>query len=285
MSSDPAAGSSVRNKPTGPNPKGNQGGGAPKGSAGRKIVKKLNGYATKYGNDATRVPDASNPAAVTGASAFPTRLYNHDNRDDYEQIKTSLVMANGSGTPFGQAMLQDSDIAWLKSKRDAMQRADFEVWLTKMFDLTNPAHVQILERVYPEYFSRRLAKLEEDAELQLRLAKIRLHGGAAVDKEDLMLIYGIQSGQVKVPTQALWKPEIAGSPYANPNFTRGIFSPFKLQVPMNYPGSGAFMDLITKSSVPSAMRGAASNATDAISAYAGAGAASIAGVRESTYFT
>lgn len=255
-------GTSVSNQPAGARAKGGQGGGAPSKSAGRKIVKKMNGLATKYGNDATRVPDASsNPASVTGASAFPTRLYNHDNRDDYEEIKTGLVKTNGLGTPFGQAVLQDSDIAWLKSKRDAMQRADFEVWLTKMFDLTNPSHVQILERVYPEYFSRRLAKLEEDAELQLRLAKIRLHGGSAVDKEDLMLIYGIQSGHVQVPTQALWKPEAAGSPYANADYKRGIFSPFKLQVPFKYPGSGAFMDMITRGSAGS------ENSTGAISAF------------------
>lgn len=220
---------------------------APSKSETSKVASSQRKLAQKYGPEATRIKSAAEANPQTGAGAFPTRLFRNDPNDDYEAIKTNLVQTaasqNGS-TPFGMATLTDRDVAWLKGKRDAMQRADFEVWLTKMFDLRDPSHVQILERVYPEYFSRRLQKLEDDANLQLRLAKIRLHGGQAMDKDDLLLIYGIQSGQVRVPTQALWRPETA---YPIDSVNRGLFNPFVMYTPAKNPSNAAFMDLLKRS--------------------------------------
>ena len=85
-----------------------------------------------------------------------------------------------------------------------------------------------------------------------------------------MLIYGIQSGQVQVPTQALWRPEVANSPYANPDLRRGIFSPFWLSTPARYPSDGAFMDLIAQGA-----GGLPNNAAGPATAFRGPGSAAI----------
>lgn len=231
----------------------NLGGGGQPSQAGApsktsSTARKIRRPTIKYADDATRVDNVASGGGVAGAdgavgaSAFPTRLYKRDKSDDIKDLKSQLVQAsggNGNG-PFGQIMMTDDDVKWIQRKRDMQQRAHFELWLSKTFDLSNPVHVQMLERVYPEYFSRRLAKLEEDAELQKRLAKMRIHNGA-VDKEDMMLLYAIQSGQVKVPNAPLWRPE-ASYPVSD-ELQRGLFSPMKLLRPSVYPQVGGYVDL------------------------------------------
>jgi hypothetical protein len=76
----------------------------------------------------------------------------------------------------------------------------------------------------PDYFERREEQIEEVADLQKRIAKLRLYGPRS--KDDLFLIYMIASGKLKVPSGAIWDPS---NWYANlggtDQFARGLFNP------------------------------------------------------------
>jgi hypothetical protein len=76
----------------------------------------------------------------------------------------------------------------------------------------------------PDYFERREEQIEEVADLQKRIAKLRLYGPRS--KDDLFLIYMIHAGKLQVPSGAIWDPN---SWYTDEqkkdNFSRGLFNP------------------------------------------------------------
>jgi hypothetical protein len=65
--------------------------------------------------------------------AFPARLTAYDPDDDRVEMK---INAPGA---FGQKTLQDSDLEWIKRKKQNAQYAEFVNWCETYYDMRDPA--------------------------------------------------------------------------------------------------------------------------------------------------
>lgn len=163
---------------------------------------------------------------------FPAHLSTVSSYDDYVERKVNAPEA------LGYKMLSDKDLEWMKEKEENIQFAEFENWCATYFDMKDPAIARLVEEMLPEFFKRREAVIEEVAELQKRIAYLRLHGPKS--KDDLFLVYMLNNGKLKVPQGAVWDPEnwYPGQK-DDKNFARGLFNPHRL---MGAPKVGDFAE-------------------------------------------
>lgn len=161
----------------------------------------------------------------TGGIDFPVKISAPDPDDHIMELKQAAAVRGPSG-PFGQVHAERSDFEWADRKRQQIERLNYENFIAKSFDLSNPADQQRLEKIFPDYYEKREAEIEQQAELQKTLALIRLRG--AQSKKDYTIAYGLLSGRIPVPTGALWQPASWGKQDQAASFTRGIFSPRRL---------------------------------------------------------
>lgn len=156
---------------------------------------------------------------------FPVKISAPDPDDHIMELKQQAASRGASG-PFGQVHADREDFMWADRKRQQIERFNYENFIARSFDLSNPADQQRLEKIFPDYYEKREAEIEQQAELQKTLALIRLRG--AQSKKDFTIAYGILSGRIPKPTGALWQPESWSSKDVKGSFTRGIFSPRRL---------------------------------------------------------
>ena len=161
----------------------------------------------------------------TGPIDFPVKISAPDPDDHIMELKQRAAQRGPAG-PFGQVHAERSDFEWADRKRQQIERAEWENFVAKSFDLSNPADQQRLEKIFPDYYEKREAEIEQQAELQKTLALIRLRG--AQTKKDYTVAYGMLTGRIPVPTGALWQPESWSKQDQQGAFTRGIFSPRRL---------------------------------------------------------
>ena len=184
------------------------------------------GEAGEYGNGQHRSPD--DPPS----NEFPVKASAVDQDDTIEEMKQDLIKlgpkgdgANVNGyTPYGQAVLENRDIAWLDRKRQQAQYLDYEKYLANRFNLKDPPTAMFFESIMPRYFQERLAQIHEVAELQKKIAELRLLGPQSED--DLYMEYAILNGLVQLPKGAVWDPD---SWYDTKDqhelYVRGLFNP------------------------------------------------------------
>lgn len=82
--------------------------------------------------------------------------------------------------------------------------------------------MRIAEELIPELYEAREAQIDEVADIQKTLAKIRLRGVRS--KQDLMTEFAVNSGKLKVPKGAIydWKSWYTDD---EKSFFRGLFNP------------------------------------------------------------
>lgn len=160
---------------------------------------------------------------------FPVKLTQRDPYDSKASIKKSLVNNQGVVPGMGYATLTEADLEHLERKRQALQYEDMYRFIDNYFDTKDPAIAKLVAGMMPEYFQRREALIDQQAELQKRVAKLRLRGPQ--DREDLMTIYAMNSGALKLPVGPLFNPDqwypTGAAAYAN-GFKEGLFNPKRL---------------------------------------------------------
>jgi hypothetical protein len=158
----------------------------------------------------------SSAASGSEAATMPGRYFEGDEDDDLQQIKHQLASTSRP------APITDSDAERVMRKTAAVEVAKEEEWFQNqwMFNSSNPTMQRWAQGVFPEYFSRREQVLEEQAQLQLAVAKMKLRGPRS--REDLDLLYAIDSGVVDVSKNPIYA--LAGKP-ADLAAVRGLFNP------------------------------------------------------------
>lgn len=168
----------------------------------------------------------------------PVRMFHRDPYDDVFALKRDLIR-KGQGiepaTPFGSAQMTADDMEYLTRKKDQLQAAKFEQFVASMYNKNDPAQRELLRKVYPELQAKQEDTIRMRAELEMRLAMIKLNGGPR-DRGDLMLLWALASGAITPPKGALWDPSTWKDYQDRRNPTnvvnpiaRGLFSPTKLR--------------------------------------------------------
>jgi hypothetical protein len=236
----------------------------PGGASKHELTQDVEKLKNKYGTDALmnivgrnmegEIRKGANEASdglgqkMAGENEYPVRMYHPDPYDTVVDLKTKV--ANKLGAPVQTA----EDLEWLRRKQDQMNAAQFKQFVASLYNTHDPAQKALLHKVYPELLDEQAKVLDERMQLMAQLAKIRLYGGPR-NRDDLMLLWALNSGAVKLPEGNPWTPSgwdenktANGGPDGSEvdAFQRGIFSPIKTwkskkqkdnQVPFNMLGA------------------------------------------------
>ncbi len=140
------------------------------------------------------------PDANITNNAFPYVPYARDSYDTIAAIKAANLPDNGWTIPF-----TDADAAYEMRKQEQLLKATYDNWLMARFDMSDPAQARLMQELVPEQFKRREELIDYWAGLQTKYAKGRLFGPRS--EEDLKLEFLIETGQIEMPSHALWEPE------------------------------------------------------------------------------
>lgn len=142
--------------------------------------------------------DKTDGAYVAPPSQLPRKYRPADKEwDNAVELKRQLMEQNDSpDTKYGTIMFTDRDARALLKKKEAVEAAKFDGWFGERFN-TGDLSTRILgEQLNPEYYQAREEALVEKADLALRIELMKLYGPRS--EEDLMIIYGLQTGYLKL---------------------------------------------------------------------------------------
>jgi len=163
-----------------------------------------------------------NPEPESYAREYPVQLNKpHPDRDTKLRLKREYAEGRAGGVNLGKAVLNDSDLKVIEDIERQKQTNSFESFVASYFDLSDPATAKLVEDMMPEYYEKRQESIEHQAELQKQLALIDLRG--VKTKQDLMVLYLLQTGAIPMPNGALFEPKKWSMD--NKDFTRGILNP------------------------------------------------------------
>lgn len=184
-------------------------------SQGQQLLEKLKNLEKNAETGNTLA--SRNGITPADAATFPAIYGESDPRDDMLEIKNRIA------TSERPAPISDWEVESILGKRAQFEVAKEEEWFQNAFsfDASNPVQQRWAQQVFPEYFQRREQIIDQQAELQKAIAKLKLRG--AHTREELDLVYGLSSGRVKLPDKPLW--QLTGTPMDNDAVKRGIWNP------------------------------------------------------------
>ncbi len=141
-------------------------------------------------------------------------------RDEYDtvyQVK-QLISQN----PNRIWDVTDKEANYLLDKTKQYELMSFHEMLARHYhiDASNPVLMKWAQDMFPEYWEMREKKIDQNADIQKRLAKIKLLGPRS--KDDFTLLFAIATGRFQVPRGPIYAP---GLPV--PHVARGLFNPIR----------------------------------------------------------
>lgn len=166
----------------------------------------------------------------TVAEQYPSKGYSAaDKRDEkyelIEQLQKESVDAGGrpGATPYGQVQWNDDVVEWMKKKKQAGIKLQFEKWFSENFDKMTPTAKALAQQLYPNFYKERLQTLKLNIKMLEQLASIRLRG--VQTKSDLFLQFAADQGLIDMDNiQNILHPEGDADRSAD-QFKRGLFNP------------------------------------------------------------
>jgi len=137
---------------------------------------------------------------------FPVVPFAPDRYDTIASIKHSV--GSDKNDAFGKKWMvpfTDTDAQYMLRQQAQVANANYERWLWKQYDVTNPAEAWIFQQIAPEQFEKRKQLILYQQNLATRYAMLRLYG--VKTEEDLMLKYLVETRQVELPKGPIWAPQ------------------------------------------------------------------------------
>jgi hypothetical protein len=178
------------------------------------------------------------------SNEFPIVPFAPDTYDTTASIKRLVGDGDLTTTGFGTNWVvpfTEQDAAYLIRQQEQSKNLDYERWLWKRYNLSDPAQSWMFQQIAPEQYEKRKALIMYQQNLATRYAMLRLYGPK--NQEDLMLAYLVDTKQIELPQGPVWDPEQwmaaqSGSKgvsdyKANPDtywlkrYRAGMFSPMK----------------------------------------------------------
>lgn len=147
--------------------------------------------------------------------AYPAEFYQKDPRE--EKLHLLRKVAQDWSRDGFQVPLPDDVLDYFVQKKKYVEFANWEKWVQNNFNLSDPSQVQMLKKIMPNYFERRLEYLKKVLGLAYTVHKLKLLGPE--DEKDMMLLYEIEKGQVPIPLV-----EIQPQASSDDQFRRGFFN-------------------------------------------------------------
>jgi hypothetical protein len=138
------------------------------------------------------------------AKQFPNVIERGDSRDDYYNFRASVTDGRGNIPGMGMTVAGDNDIAYLRKKGQDAIEAAFNGYLLDQMVLNTPEAQDYWQKNFPDVFQEKIKLVEDQLDIQAKLAKIRILGPKT--REDYMLLFAIQHGYIAVPAGPVFDP-------------------------------------------------------------------------------
>lgn len=116
-------------------------------------------------------------------------------RQKQELLATSTSTAGAGMTKFGQLQVTDADLKALRHKTDTEALINFHTWEQGLYT-HDPVRRAWLDSVDPDFAASRIDLMVDRAQFALRVKTLLLRGPRS--QEDLILMWGLQSGRIKL---------------------------------------------------------------------------------------
>jgi hypothetical protein len=156
---------------------------------------------TKRGEALAGTPELYNTGAnqERTVTQFPQPLYSVDPYARKARLKAAAVQATAY-----QATVSDKDVSYLERMHAQQERAAYNVFISNLFDRSRPAERAMLAKLVPEYARVRKDVIDQQAEIQKRLAYLQVSG--IQDQEDIDFLWALNRGNVQLPGGPLYDP-------------------------------------------------------------------------------
>ena len=184
------------------------------------LYKEMNAAADP--NNLYRVKDRGN-----FATNFPVQLGSSDPDDLQMDLRQQVIKENGQVDGFGTAVADDRVFSYLERKKEAQIEADYQAWLISQADFSDPARADFWNNVAPWITQLKIDEINKNAELQKRLAVLKVTGPRTED--DFKLLYMIKSKIIVPPAKPVHEMDSDTTRYTNAenatDFVAGLFNP------------------------------------------------------------
>ncbi len=116
-----------------------------------------------------------------------------------------------------KVQLTQRDIDFFEKRRQEQLAVEFDDWITKVIDVSDPGQARWLQGVHPELWARRERFVDDRINVESRAAKIRLRG--IQSKDDLKFLFAVDRGLIQLPQH----PAFSNAGYASGQYRRGVF--------------------------------------------------------------
>ena len=147
-----------------------------------------------------------NPPGSAKDNEFPIVPFAPDKYDTIASIKQSV--GDNQNAAFGNKWMvpfTDADAQYMLRQQAQVQNANYERWLWKQYDVTDPAQAWIFQQIAPKQFEKRKQLILYQQNLATKYAMLRLYG--VKTEEDLMLKYLVDTKQIELPEGPVWDPK------------------------------------------------------------------------------
>lgn len=164
---------------------------------------------------------------------FAARLAQPDPEDRKWFLRSQAIQkedgASTGKTAAGMAVAPEEFYAYLERKKDAQLYADYQAWAIKQMNTQTPEAQAYWKNILSWVSKRREEILDEQADVQKKLARIRIHG--IQNEEDLQFLFALRQGLITLsnsPLYALDEATTVEKGQAPQNeYTTGMFSPYR----------------------------------------------------------
>lgn len=188
--------------------------------------------------------DGDNRGAGRGEANAESRGFTgtymtRDPRDDRTDIRNQLASL---ARPMA---LTDEEVNAVQDKMIKDAEMNFDDWFSTVWDFEsdNPTMQRWAQEINPEYFKRREDEIDNKAEIQKRIAKLKLYGPRS--DQDIRLMFAISTGGLN--TEYINTPLHAGTAAggglgSGAHYQRGLWSPMQAITGFNIRGNTTASD-------------------------------------------
>lgn len=129
---------------------------------------------------------------------YPRVAFAPDPRDTDMALKEELL---GQNKVSGVVQLGQADIDYRKSKMDQMEELAKDIWISTLFDETDPATKKYVSELLPDHHDREQRYYNNAMDAAKRYTKINMHG--IQDKSDIDWLWAVRKGDIHIPSSYL----------------------------------------------------------------------------------
>jgi len=183
------------------------------------IDEKLDSHGKKYKDTAFPVQDDQFRAKYYAAKDDEKRMHIAQDWVASLNSKENATKDSDKRKLNAQYIPTERDIDVILRKNAEKELVSLERFISEHYNLNDPNDVKTVKELWPGYFEKRLEYIEDQLEVQRKIARIKLMG--IQTQEDLVFAYAIHAGLIDMPTSVAF--DTTGA-VTDAKFNRGFFN-------------------------------------------------------------